>query len=436
MLHRFLFIAALLGYAGLTQAGEAGRIIFVAGDVQVAGQRAALNGAVNEGDEIATGSDGYAYLKTVDSGFLILRPNSRAHVVAYHIDQQDPAGSRIKIELLNGVARSISGEAVKRARQNFRFNTPVAAIGVRGTDFTVFTDQKTTRIAVLSGGIVASSFSATCGPEGSGPCEGFASRELFAGQQGWLQVERGQEVPQLLRGNGHAPDQIAPPRSDEPAMPVAAIPVVGATPADSMPPAAHETGLELKKNNDLLFTLDTAPAPDIAPVDTVSVRTILWGRWQPLARQPADADALAQLESGAYMPASAMGSFLISRLKDSGFVLPNQGSASFALTGSEAYLSTGGLAPVAATIQNAHLDVDFAARAFATSLQVVAAGAQVDLYARGDITLQGKLVSYAQDSNARVAGYLGGASAREAGYLFQSTGSTSQSAFGATQWAR
>lgn len=188
-------------------AGEAGKIVFVTGQAQLAARAAQLDAAVQEGDELATGTDGYIYVKTADNGFLILRPNSKARVIAYHADSAKPANTRVKFELLSGVARSISGTAVKQARQNFRFNTPVAAIGVRGTDFIVFTDQQTSRVAVVSGGVVVSGFAGSCGPEGGGPCEGNLSRELFAGQaDALLQVQRGQKAPQLLRGQSVSPE--------------------------------------------------------------------------------------------------------------------------------------------------------------------------------------------------------------------------------------
>lgn len=143
------FAFAACAWSGIAQAAEAGRIVLVHGTAQVANRTLALGDAVAEGDEIATGKDGYVYLRTVDNGLLILRPSSRARIVTYHVDRQNPANTRIKFELLSGVARSVSGEAVKLARQNFRFNTPVAAIGVRGTDFTVYTDQQTSRKSVV-----------------------------------------------------------------------------------------------------------------------------------------------------------------------------------------------------------------------------------------------------------------------------------------------
>ena len=443
MLRHCIHIACLLLIAGAARAGEAGRVVLAVGDVQIAGQRVAPDSIVHEGDELATGADGYTYVKTIDDGFLILRPNSRARIVAYHIDAQDPANTRIKFELLSGVARSISGQAVKQARQNFRFNTPVAAIGVRGTDFTVFTDQQTTRIAVISGGIIASGFSAACGPEGNGPCEGATSRELFAGQTGLLQVNYGQAVPQLLRGNGISPDIVAPPRSDEPVGKASgagsAAPATG-TSAVAATPAIHGVSLDPQKSNDLLLGALSPANPPVVTVAPVvappAPPEVLWGRWQTVANLAVDSAALAKLDGGAYDPAGVLGSFFITRVKNSELVLPNQGNASFGLVNGEAYISAAGQAPVAASIQNARLDINFATRAFSTSLNVVAPGAQVDIYAKGEVTLRGELVSQTLNSNARVSGYLGGALAQEAGYLFKSTDNPSLSAFGATQWAR
>lgn len=155
---RNLCALALWGLAASAWADEAGKVVLSAGEVRVQGQAVKAGHSVQAGDRLSTGADGYVYIKTVDNGFLILRPNSDASIIAYQADSHTPANSRFKFELREGVARSISGQAVKNARQNFRFNTPVAAIGVRGTDFTVFTDAQTTRIAVLSGGVVVSGF--------------------------------------------------------------------------------------------------------------------------------------------------------------------------------------------------------------------------------------------------------------------------------------
>ena len=285
MLRQFVVVAILAAAAQLASAAEAGKVIYVAGHAGIGDRVAALGAPVQEGDLLTTGADGYVYVKTIDNGLFILRPNTRARIVAYHVDTQNPANTRIKLELLSGVARSRSGEAVKLARQNFRFNTPVAAIGVRGTDFTVFTDQDTSRVAVIDGGITVSGFAGACSPEGSGPCEGSTSRELSAAQKGQLlQVQRGQ-APQLLHAGFLAPDVAAPPRGDEPI-------------SKSSGSGASEPGLDPKKTENLLLTgvplpvpLPAAPPVVVPPVVglppvPVPGREISWGRFQPVLGLP------------------------------------------------------------------------------------------------------------------------------------------------------
>ena len=453
------FLVLLVASAGLcgwstAAAGEAGKVVFVTGQVQLASRAATLDAAVQEGDELATGSDGYIYVKTVDNGFLILRPNTRARIITYQIDTAKPANTRVKLELLSGVARSISGTAVKQARQNFRFNTPVAAIGVRGTDFIVFTDQQTSRVAVVSGGIVVSGFAGGCGPEGGGPCEGNLSRELFAGQADvLLQVQRGQKAPQLLRGQTVAPEA-APPRSDEP---------VGKTAAVS-PAPAQELNLDANKETALINvgkntatansggdkgnvtpepTVVIQPTVPVAPVvpttppvpKPASAPELQWGRWQQVAALASDTAALDKLADGTYENGYAVGSYVIGRVKNSELVMPNDGKASFVLEGSSASLQETGKAPVAAAIKDAHLDVDFGTRKFATGLTVYTETASLKMNSGGSISSKGVLNSDYR-SDATIKGYLGGSQAEQAGYVFKSLNSSQYTAEGATSWKR
>lgn len=431
-----LILGAALLWGQAALAGEAGRVVFVSGQAHSAGRALALGDTVQEGDQLQTGADGYIYIKTVDSGFFILRPSSQARVVAYHIDTQNPANSRVKLELLNGVARTISGQGVKQARQNFRFNTPVAAIGVRGTDFTVYTDQQVSRVVVTSGGVVVSGFGGACGPEGAGPCEGPISRELFANQAGQLlQIQRGQGAPQLLRSNGNTPDNAAPPRSDEPAAKAA---------GGSTKLSAQDVSLEAQKsdiiaNAKLPVQVPVTPVPvpePIVPVIVPKPPETVWGRWQQIADIPADSELLAKLKSGAYVEPNVLGPFFLSRVKQSEFVLPREGTVGFNLAGSEAYIRSGENTPVAAKIENPHLNIDFGKRTFATSLDVLAPNTRVEVRSQGAVTLNGALVSDSALSNALVQGYLGGSDAREAAYIFHSTGGNGPSAFGATNWSR
>lgn len=454
--------------AGAAWAGEAGKLVFVTGQVQVAGKPAKQDLAVQEGAELSTGADGYVYVKTVDNGFLILRPNSRARIVAYHVDAANPANTRVKLELLGGVARSISGEGVKQARQSFRFNTPVAAIGVRGTDFIIYTDQQTTRVAVVSGGVVVSGFAGPCGPEGSGPCEGAGSRELFAGQAGMLlQVSRGEQAPQLLRAPtslSPAPDQVAPPRQDEPTSkpgasssnattPVAlgapAVVSLEAQKAEALSSVKQQTGDSIKPP----VVVDTKPSVPVVPINPVApvtptdpvvevpvepvvpvVPEVLWGRYKAAANLPVDPEFIAKRASAEYEGAYSVGSYQITRLKNTAFVMPTEGTASFTLTGSDATLQAAGKEAVAASVKNAYLTMDFATRAFETGMTVYNSANSVAVAGKGTVLLDGSLVNDI-GTYTTIRGYLGGAKAAEAAYIFR-TLDTPLTAEGATTWRR
>ncbi len=473
---------ALLATAAIVpiaQAEEAARVVFVAGNVQSAGNTVKLGHAVQEGDEITTGTDGYVYLKTVDNGFLILRPASKARIAAYHIDKVDPAGTRIKLELLSGVARHISGDAVKLARQNFRFNTPVAAIGVRGTDFTVFTDQDVSRVVVLSGGVVVSGFSGACGPEGFGPCEGKSSVELFAKQVGDLmQISRGQPVPQILRSSGDTPDVVAPPRTDEPGLKTSAAPsapaVVNTSPVNpvasntvpgSTGPLSNERLLEPQKSADInklvvqITPPVVKPAPEVVipapvvllptPIETPVVAPpvpvipdppqIVWGRWQAVASLAPDINLAEEQAKGNQLIATNS-YFILMRAKGSEWMVPDRGSIGFSLKQSDAYIknqSNG--AVMSAALENGKLLVDFGAAKFSTSFDLISMAERFKFSSQGEVTKDGLLFGESQFSyptNMVVNGVLTKEGGGTAAYLFQGRIDDQRLATGMTYWAK
>lgn len=473
-------VALAMAAAGVVSAAEAGKIVFVAGAADIAGKTAALGAAVNEGDLLTTGADGYIYVKTIDDGLFILRPATTARIAVYHVDEQNPAKNSFKLELLSGIARSRSGHAVKLARQNFRFNTPVAAIGVRGTDFTVFTDQNTSRVAVVSGGITVSGFVGACRPEGSGPCEGSASRELSAAQKGQLlQVQRGQSAPQLMQGNSTlAPDVLAPPRPDEPigkngststtniaaggepsldpsknhnlqtnltasaaiAPPVQdAPPVVSTAPATPEQPAAPTTPVTPPVTTPVTPPVVVAPPvvtppPPVVVVPPVPEQAISWGRWATVLDQ---APTAAVSKAGADRIAFNSYFSLFRDRDGTAFVLPSQGSMGFALAQSEAYVNdTSQKLVSAATLENGQLQVDFAKASFNTSFDLLNQGDRFQLSSSGYVTSGGIFATgsgYVPGSNMTVTGVL---NSSNASYLFQSKLDAQRTVYGATAWTK
>lgn len=431
MFRHLLTVTALLLATGVAHAGEAARIVFVAGKAEAAGAPLALGGTVQEGDDITTGPDGYLYLKTIDDGFLILRPNSRARIVAYHVDPKQPANTRIKLELARGVARAISGEGAKQAKQNFRFNTPVAAIGVRGTDFTVYTDQETSRVAVISGGVVVSGFTGSCGPEGSGPCEGATSRELFARQSGQvLQVTKGQAAPQFLPASSNAPDMVAPPRNDEPAAKTSA--TVGT-------PMAATLDLDPQKTASLQSAVNTQPLPTQPPVIVPEPpRTIQWGRWQTVLDQAANIDITKLRSEGARL--IALGDQLaLLRTQAGEWQIPNTGILNFGLRESAAYINEQGRGLYVAKIENGSLQVDFGKQSFTTGFDLVNDTERFKLRAQGGVTKDGLLLGDLQflaPTNMAVNGVVAPDKGGTAAYLFQSRIDANRIATGATYWTK
>jgi hypothetical protein len=454
---RPILIISSLALAAAAHAAEAGKVIFAAGAAQVAGKAGAEGSSVQEGELLSTGKDGFLYVKTIDNGLFILRPNTTARIVAYHIDQKNPANTRIKLELISGVARSKSGEAVKLARQNFRFNTPVAAIGVRGTDFTVYTDQETSRVAVLTGGVVVSGFAGSCSPDGAGPCEGAASRELFAGQRGQLlQVKRGDTAPQLLQSSGNGPDQVSPPRADEPVAVKSAAPagpILDARKSDTLEKLVNQAPQQPGKPVDPVQMPPIVPPETSPPVVEVPVepkpepqlpqlpeRSLQWGRFVDLADKPATIGLTGPAGSERLIG----GEYVIFRTAGRDYVTPERGNASFKLQGGEAtirYASSS--ATTTAAMQNGLLELDFGKASFVTSFDLVNGADRYRMMAEGIVTSDGRFANSAYDrafrpqsNNMQVDGLLSNANGGSAAYLFDRNLDNERSVKGVTYWAK
>ena len=435
-----LVVSGLATMAGLATAAEAGRVVYASGPVTVGVRQAAVGDAIQEGDELATGRQGFVYVRTVDGGLLVLRPESRARVVDYKVDNVNPANTRVKLELLSGVARSVSGEAVKKARQNFRFNTPVAAIGVRGTDFTVYTDQQTSRVTVLSGAIVVSGFAGDCVPGGSGPCEHGVSRELAAGQAGqMLQVQRGQAAPQLMEANNLKPDAVSPPKVDEP------VAKSGGSSSAVVAPTG-ELMLDPKKTADLRqITANSRPgeglvvAPAQPPVIENMTSEVAWGRWQAVLDKPATVNT-AWLVAGGAEVLGRNNFYTLYRLPGAREPLPTGGSIGFALRQSEAVIQNEFSSVVSmASVENGKLNVNFDKASFATSFDLVNGSERFARRAEGVVSRDGSFAGNGQftyPSNMNVNGVVSGGVSPTATYIFSTRLDDQRVSSGVTHWGK
>ncbi|MDO8305157.1 FecR domain-containing protein [Herminiimonas sp.] len=429
-----------------------------------------LGAPVSEGELLTTGADGYIYVKTLDDGLFILRPNTRARIATYRVDAKNPANTRIKLELMKGVARSQSGNAVKLARQNFRFNTPVAAIGVRGTDFTVFTDNDVSSVAVISGGITISGFSGGCRPEGTGPCEGATSRELTAAQRGQLlQIQRGQPSARLLPGGVLSPDTVAPPRGDEPiGKNNVGTPNVGlSVPEPLLDPiksANVQNPGESKPNTPpvqpppvIVSPPEEPPVVVVPPVVTpppvvvtppvvvvpdptpVVHRTIVWGRFQPILDQAAQV-VLAEQNAAKAQRIALLGSYALYRTTvGAEYLVPERGSVGFVMKDGEAYIASDNVTvlPVKARMENGLLNFDFDKKKFSTSFDLISGAETFKLAAGGTVASDGRfgvISQYAPGNNMTADGVLSNADGGSAAYVFRAPLSAGRTANGITYW--
>jgi len=402
---------------GAASAAEVGKVVQAMGEAYVAGASARVGDSFQEGATLKTGANGYLYVKTTDNGFFILRPNTTARVPIYQVDASQPQLSRFKIELTSGVLRSISGQAVRQARQNYRLNTPLAAIGVRGTDFTVYTTDQVTRVAVTSGGVVVSGYGAGCAADGQGPCETEGRQELFANQPGQiLQVVPGSMAPQRLRDATLAPDAVAPVRADEP---VARL--------NASPAAADLTPLKSS-------TLDLiVAAPELPP----AAPTLVWGRWQALAAQGADFTLPQAMANGRLVALNSY--FALLSGPDAGWRQPREATANFTLQAAQAQVVNSATGQgVLASLDNATLSLDFANSRFATSFDLVTPDLRVAQRAQGNVAADGTFGNARPNlgSNMTVTGVLSNATSLQAGYLFQSRLDAAHLASGVTYWTK
>ncbi|GJM12043.1 MAG: hypothetical protein DHS20C12_04460 [Pseudohongiella sp.] len=373
-------------------------------------------------DSIYTESNGHVHIRFVDGGLVSVRPGSRLDVVRYDYDKASPEQSSVKFSLHEGVTRSISGDAAKSARQRFRLNTPIAAIGVRGTDFVVSATDRTTRALVNEGAIVLAPYSDQCSVASFGPCD-LNAVELTDNSLQIIEFDNSAPSPRLLA---------APHERD----PSALRDEVQLALADSGDETDSESGdktvttevyLESVTPNRvtqeaanaipaIAAAADFTPSAPVAAVELTS-RQLVWGRW-------ADDQLDAQRITLAYTDAKLGRAVTVGN--DDNILFRNEdrgsrvdrglGVVSFELNSAQAfYSSDSGI--VAMQVDSGNLDIDFDGSEFATTLGLShSLTGSVNFNASGTISDGGYFNS--RNESQRIAGAVS-IDGQEAGYFFE-----------------
>ena len=87
-------------------------------------------------DEIITSNRSFAVLQFEDGAKVTVRPDSTLIIEAYIYNGD--GGDEATLSLVEGGLRVITGAMAKSNPENYKVRTPVALMGVRGTEFSIF----------------------------------------------------------------------------------------------------------------------------------------------------------------------------------------------------------------------------------------------------------------------------------------------------------
>ena len=412
--------------AEATNLTVAGHVAFVNGQVVLAQQgkpnRSVQTGdPVYVGDHIQTLANSQLHLRMVDNAFLALRPSSQLVISAYQYDKDQPQASKIRIDLEQGTSRAVSGKGGQAAKNQYRFNTPLAAIGLRGTDYTVWADAEKTRVSVAQGGVIVSPLGPDCLMSQLGPCASALSRELTSGTPNLFIEITANQAPKLLQKHSDTSSK-----------------ATGVSMASSAPAKLDtlQQSIEQKNVADQVNNVDAATnvANQTARYESIAK----WGRWTALVQQlPQGSEtinkAFAQIPNLEIVNSNDV--FALAYPGQTPIRLPDQGRAQFSLVAAEAYVKDKDFLSRAG-VKSGQLEIDFAQNLFNTQLAVAINAATIDtVKSQGAIDRFGRMTSNGALSNANVNGIVLN-KGLEATYLFDKSLASGGVLSGVAQWAR
>lgn len=398
-----------------------GDVTLVIGSVQVQRGEQQLplsrGSSLMVGDSIQTQANGHVHLRFVDGALVSVRPASSLKIVEYRFDKSNPSASVVRFQLDQGVVRAISGQAAEAAKDKFRLNTPLAAIGVKGTDFVVEAVKGRVNAIVNQGAIVLAPIDGQCRADGLGPCSSMAARELSAALRGMaLTYSASMANPQLL--------PMGQLKGSE-------LPVVPLTPLTE---ASGGSGANSGKAQQAQVDSHGTGSTDQLLRKASPESTLVWGRWGAAKEQDALTVAFRDAMQSRAVTVGDGYYFLFRREEGVVNMLPyDQGVVNFGLQSGHATYVDAGNESHAAAIAGGTLGINFSSREFATTLQLKSpSAADQTLQSSGKVNAGGIFLSSSGPSS--VAGALS-LDTRQAGYLFtQPAGSGTYR--GATTWGR
>lgn len=138
--HHLLMLALTAAYPAVGHAAGAARVEFASGNVlavsSTGAERALSRGAeLASGETIRTGDNARVQLRFSDGAMMSLQPQTEFRIDSYNYNGKTDGEEKGFFSLIKGGLRTITGLIGKGQRDNYRVNTAVATIGIRGTEY-------------------------------------------------------------------------------------------------------------------------------------------------------------------------------------------------------------------------------------------------------------------------------------------------------------
>ncbi|WP_339867784.1 FecR family protein [Pseudohongiella nitratireducens] len=386
--------------------------------------------SIKASDNVQTASNGHVHIHFVDDALVSIRPDSRLRITQYDYDASQPEASTIRLNLDEGITRAISGNGARSAKERFRLNTPIAAIGVRGTDFVVSAHDEDLRARVNEGAIIVAPFSADCSADALGPCS-VNGVELSESNLQVVAMSGRTSSPQLLPATVERDSEMI--EYEASVMVAEADTGAEEKAADVDAYLENVTAQRVQDEVDnITSSVTPEPPPTIAEVDftpevaltakDLADNQLVWGRWG-VANGDLERMTLAKEEA---WPDRDLGNIAIAD-SNTEYVLIRDadgrqrvdaglGQIDFTLSSAQAfYHGEAGVSAMA--VRDGALSVDFNGRSFSTSLDLDHdVTGDIQFTATGNVDEQGFLRANSQTGKVLGATSIDGT---EAGYLFE-----------------
>ncbi len=152
----FLGLAAFFFNYPVTAGEDNGKVLKIQGQAEISrglkkAREIVPGTGVGEGDIIRTDKDARLRFELKDGTMVTLSEKSIFVIDEFDYSEEDEKSNMAALRLVQGAFRLVSGKLVEKSVEKFTITTPVATIGIRGTDFWVGPSQEGIGVLLFSG---------------------------------------------------------------------------------------------------------------------------------------------------------------------------------------------------------------------------------------------------------------------------------------------